>query len=129
MAPEPVTHIVPVIHIVDDDEAVRDSLGVLLSVEGLAVRGHASAQALLDAPPPGPGCVITDVHMAGISGLQLLRHLRARGVTLPVIVITGRPGGALAAEARAAGAAALVEKPFSPEEIITAVRAALQGTR
>jgi len=116
----------PVVYIVDDDDAVRDSLGALLAAVGLRTQRYDSAQALLDALPPAPrGCVVTDVHMAGLSGLQLLRRLQARRIGLPVIVITGRAGAALAAEARAAGAVALLEKPFGPDELIAAVRAAL----
>jgi two-component system response regulator FixJ len=118
----------PVIYIVDDDEAVRDSLSVLFAVEGLGVRSEGSAQALLDdLPPAGPGCIITDVHMSDMSGVELLRRLKALQVPLPVIVTTGRAGAALAAEAMAAGAAAFIEKPFGADEIVSAVRTALDG--
>jgi two-component system response regulator FixJ len=120
MAPE------PVIYIVDDDDAVRDSLSVLLGATGLRVRTFASAQGLLDdLPQAGSGCVITDVHMPGMGGLELLERLRARKVALPVIVISGRGGPRLAAEAAAAGAAAVIEKPFAPDALIAAIRAAL----
>jgi two-component system, LuxR family, response regulator FixJ len=117
-----------VIYIVDDDEAVRDSLAVLFEVEGLAVRTEGSAQALLDdLPPAGPGCIITDVHMPEMSGVELLRRLKALRAPLPVIVTTGRPGAGLAAEVMAQGAAAFIEKPFSADEIVSAVRTALDG--
>jgi two-component system response regulator FixJ len=117
----------PVIHVVDDDDAVRDALGVLLTVEGWTVRRYASAQAFLDDPPArdGPGCIVTDVHMRGIGGVELLRRLREVGVSLPVIVITGRASAALTAEALAAGAAAILEKPFGHQEILQAVRRVL----
>jgi two-component system response regulator FixJ len=116
----------PVIYIVDDDDAVRDSLSLLFDIEGLNVRTFPSAQAFLDdLPSVRRGCIITDVHMAQMSGLELLRHLKAARVDLPVIVITGRTGAALAAEAMAAGVAAFIEKPFGPDEILTTVRAAL----
>lgn len=120
MAPE------PVIYIVDDDDAVRDSLSVLFAAEGLRVRGYASGSAFLkDLTPARRGCVITDVHMAGMTGVEVLWRLKAAKVDLPVIVITGRPGAALAAEVMAAGAVALIEKPFGPDEIVAAARAAL----
>lgn len=117
-----------VIHIVDDDDAVRDALSVLFGVEGLTVRAYASADAFLDDPPPADarGCVVTDVHMRGMNGLQLLRSLRAAAIELPVVVITGRTGPALEAEAQAAGAAMVLEKPFSAKEIVAAVRSALE---
>jgi two-component system response regulator FixJ len=118
----------PVIYIVEDDDAVRDSLSVLLTVEGLAVESRASARAFLaHLPKAGPGCVVTDVHMAEMSGLELLRRLKALQAPWPVIVVSGRPGGALEAEAMAAGAAAFLEKPFGPDEIVAAVRAALDS--
>jgi FixJ family two-component response regulator len=118
----------PVIYIVDDDDAVRDSLGVLFGVEGLAVSSRASARALLDDLPRARcGCIVTDMHMAGMSGLELLRRLKALDVALPVIVMTGRAGPGLAAETMAAGAAAFIEKPFGADEIVSAVRTALDG--
>jgi two-component system response regulator FixJ len=114
------------VYLVDDDDAVRDSLSVLFGVEGLTVRSFASGQALLDdLPRLKSGCVVTDIHMAGMSGLQLLRRLRAHGVTLPVILITGRSDATLTAGAEAAGATVLIEKPFGPGEIVSAVRQAL----
>jgi two-component system response regulator FixJ len=116
----------PVIYIVDDDDAVRDSLSILFSVEGLSVRSQASAQALLDDLPRARcGCILTDMHMEGMSGLELLRRLKALDIALPVILMTGRPEGTLAAEAIAAGAAAFIEKPVGPDEIIQAVRTAM----
>lgn len=116
----------PVIHIVDDDAAVRDALSVLFEAEGLASKVYPSARAFHEAGTLAEaGCVVTDVHMAGMSGLQLLRRLRSSGGDLPVVIITGRADRALAAEALAAGAAAFVEKPFHADEIIAAVRAAL----
>jgi two-component system response regulator FixJ len=120
MAPE------PVIYIVDDDDAVRDSLSVLFAVEGMTVRSYASAQGLLDdLPAARGGCIVTDVHMPQMGGVQLLQRLRALGVALPVIVVTGRGGARLAAEVKAAGAVTIIEKPFAPDELIAAVRMAL----
>jgi two-component system, LuxR family, response regulator FixJ len=117
-----------VIYIVDDDDAVRDALGLLFEAEGLASEAYASAQRFLDELPLlTPACVVTDVHMAGVNGLQLLRHLKSLGGDVPVVVITGRADRALAAQALAAGAAAFVEKPFHADEIVAAVRSAMAG--
>jgi len=115
-----------VIYIVEDDEAVRDSLSVLFEVEGLETMAFSSAQGFLDELPVAPeGCVVTDVHMAGLNGLQLLRILKSSGRNLPVIVITGRSDKSLVAQALAAGATAVIEKPFRADEIVAVVRAAL----
>jgi FixJ family two-component response regulator len=116
----------PTVYIVDDDDAVRDSLRILFNVEGLAVRDYASAQAFLDDHSAVlSGCLVTDVHMSGMTGLQLVHELRARRVDLPVVMISGRMSPALAAGVMAAGATAFVEKPFGPDEIVGAVRAAI----
>lgn len=118
-----------VIHIVEDDEAVRDALRLLFETEGLASKTYPSAEAFFDEGAPAePGCVVTDVHMAGMGGLQLLRRLKSLGSDQPVVVMTGRADRALAAEALGAGAAAFVEKPFHADEIIAAVRAAISGS-
>jgi len=115
------------VHIIDDDDAVRDSLAVLLEVRGVPVETYASASALLAALADGAeGCVVTDVQMPDMNGLELLAALRARGHTLPVIVATARSGRALAAEAMAHGATALIEKPFAPDAFIAAVSKALE---
>jgi two-component system response regulator FixJ len=117
----------PVIYIVDDDDAVRDSLSVLFGAEGLSVRSHASAQSLLDDLPRARcGCIVTDLHMADMGGLELLRRLQVLDGALPLILVTGRAEPTLAAEAMAAGAAAFFEKPFGPDEIIQAVRIAMR---
>lgn len=115
----------PLIHIVDDNEAVRDSLALLLECADMTVRTYPSAEALLVRPPAGD-CLITDVQMAGMDGLELLRRLRAQGADLPVIVITARADPASAEAAVQAGAASYVEKPFAPEAILGAVEAALR---
>lgn len=117
----------PAIYVVDDDDAVRESLCVLLAVEGLAVTGGASAQALLDRlPQPDLRCVVTDMHMTQMSGIELLRRLKALQPALAVILISGRSSQALKTQAMAAGAWAFLEKPFGPREIVAAVRRALE---
>ena len=116
----------PVVHVVDDDEAVRQSLAFLLRTVRLEVKTYESAVAFLGSRPvTGAGCVITDVRMPEISGLDLLRRLRELEVALPVIVITGHGDVRLAVEAMKAGAVDFLEKPFDDEVVLSAVRAAL----
>lgn len=115
-----------VVHLIDDDEAVRKSLAFLLGTAQIAVRTYESAVVFLDAlPMVEQGCVITDVRMPEIDGLELLRRLKGRGVDLPVIVITGHGDVPLAVEAMKAGAADFLEKPFDDEAVLAAVHAAL----
>jgi two-component system response regulator FixJ len=115
-----------IVHVIDDDAEVRQSLAFLLSTVGLAVRVHESATAFLGILPQlTGGCVVTDVRMPGIDGIELQRHLRAAGANLPVIVITGHGDIALAVEAMKSGAVDFLEKPFDDELLIAAIRAAL----
>jgi two-component system, LuxR family, response regulator FixJ len=114
------------VHVVDDDVAVRKSLAFLLASEGLPVRLHESASAFLDEVPGiGAGCVVTDVRMPGIDGIELIRRLRVRGIALPVIVMTGHADVPMAVEAMKEGAVDFLEKPFGDEVFLVAVRAAL----
>jgi two-component system response regulator FixJ len=114
-----------VVHIVDDDEAVRQSLAFLLSAAGIPVRLYESATTFLAAlPGVQGGCLITDVRMPGMTGLQLLRELSSKSVPLPAIVITGHGDIRLAVEAMKAGAVDFIEKPFEEEAILRAVRLA-----
>ena len=116
----------PAVHIIDDDDAVRDSLAVLLEIRGVPVVTYGSAEAFLAALAEGAeGCVVTDVQMPGMNGLDLLAKVRADGHALPVIVATARGGRSLAAEAMARGAAALLEKPFAPDDLVAAVNEAM----
>lgn len=115
-----------VVHVVDDDAGVRQSLAFLLSTAGFAVRVHESAVAFLEALADArDGCVVTDIRMPGMDGLQLQRELAAREVRLPVIVITGHGDVALAVEAMKAGAVDFIEKPFDDELLLGSVRSAL----
>ncbi|WP_297494628.1 response regulator FixJ [Acidocella sp.] len=116
----------PVVHVIDDDEAVRQSLAFLLASSGFAVRIYESAQAFLDAAAVSQlGCVLTDIRMPGMSGLDLQRELVARRIALPLIVMTGHGDVALAVEAMKAGAVDFIEKPFSEEVILKAIRTGL----
>ncbi|WCS22971.1 response regulator transcription factor FixJ [Methylobacterium sp. NMS14P] len=113
------------VHIVDDDVAVRQALAFLLATDGLAVRVHESATAFLAAEAGRVGCVVTDVRMPGIDGVELLHRLRQRGGLPPVIVMTGHADVALAVAAMKAGAVDFIEKPFDDEVLLASIRSAL----
>jgi two-component system response regulator FixJ len=116
-----------VVHLVDDDEDVRRALAFLLATAGLEVRVYESAAALLENfDTAQSGCVVSDVRMPGMDGIQLLRHLRKKGVTLPVIIMTGHADVALAVGAMKAGAVDFIEKPFSDDVLLAAIAAALK---
>jgi len=116
-----------VVHIVDDDEAVRQSLAFMLSAAGLPVRLYESATAFLAAlKGVQNGCLITDIRMPDMTGIELLHELRSKACSLPAIVITGHGDVPLAVEAMKAGAIDFIEKPFDEEEILHAVRMALE---
>jgi two-component system response regulator FixJ len=117
----------PVVHIIDDDEGQRESLAFLLRSADLEVRSFESAKAFLDKLPQAlPGCVITDVRMPDMSGIELLRRLKELKISVPVIVITGHGDIALAVEAMKMGAADFFEKPFDDALLVASVRAALR---
>ncbi|MFZ5780580.1 MAG: response regulator FixJ [Pseudomonadota bacterium] len=115
-----------VVHVIDDDEDVRQSLAFLLSTAGLAVRVHDSAVAFLQVLSEiQEGCIVTDIRMPDIDGLTLQRRLRELRPGWPVIVMTGHGDVPLAVEAMKAGAVDFIEKPFDDEVLLSAVRAAL----
>ena len=116
------------VHVIDDDEAVRASLVFLLEMADLPARAYASAQAFLDvAESVAAGCVVTDIRMPGMSGLELIRRLKVLNVALPVIVITGHGDVPLAVEAMRAGVLDFLEKPFEDEALIISIRSALNA--
>jgi two-component system response regulator FixJ len=118
----------PVVHVIDDDGAARESLTFLLGTARLTVRAYESAKAFLDTAPTGQlGCVITDVRMPEIDGIELLRRLKARNIRWPVIVITGHADVPLAVEAMKHGAVDFIEKPYDGEVLLSAVHAALSS--
>jgi two-component system response regulator FixJ len=118
------------VHVVDDDEAMRHSLAFLLETAGHEVRTYASAIEFLEAVPGMErGCIVTDVRMPGLSGLELVERLNAMKVTDPVIVITGHADVPLAVNAMKAGVSDFIEKPFAQDLLLSAIRAALaQGS-
>lgn len=110
------------VHVIDDDEALRDSLVFLLDTAGLRVRASASAKAFLKTiPDPALGCVVTDIRMPDMTGLDLIKTLKAAGHDYPVIVITGHADVALAVEAMKAGVIDFIEKPFDDETLLAAI--------
>ncbi|MDZ4778159.1 MAG: response regulator FixJ [Alphaproteobacteria bacterium] len=112
-----------IVHIVDDDDAIRDSLAFMLESSGHRVRAYPSADHFLEqTDAPEHGWIVTDVRMPGKSGLDLLRTLRARGLTLPVILMTGHGDVPLAVEAMKAGAIDFLEKPFDAGRLLAALK-------
>lgn len=115
-----------VVHVIDDDESARQSLEFLLDCAGFTVRSYESAVDFLrQLPAMEHGCIITDVRMPEMSGVELISRLKELGVAEPVIVITGHADVPLAIQAMKAGVADFIEKPFSDDAILGAVRAAL----
>lgn len=118
------------VHVIDDDDAVRDSLSFLLRTANFKVATHHSATQFLETLTRDfVGCVITDVRMPEMSGIELLRHLRERACNIPVIVMTGHGDIQLAVQAMKAGALDFLEKPFDDERVLAAVRSAIEMTR
>jgi two-component system response regulator FixJ len=110
------------IHVVDDDAAMRDSLAFLLESAGFQAELYDGAQPLLAALPDLAGCVLTDIRMPGMDGLELLRLIRASGRNVPVVIMTGHGDVPLAVEAMKLGAADFIEKPFDDEALLRALR-------
>jgi two-component system response regulator FixJ len=116
-----------IVYVIDDDEAVRQSLEFLLKTSGITVLGFESAKVFLEKLPHiKSGCIITDVRMPEITGIDLLRRMRDSGVDIPVIVITGHGDVSLAVEAMKVGAVDFLEKPFDDETLLSSVRSALR---
>ncbi|WP_315925529.1 response regulator FixJ [Mesorhizobium sp. SP-1A] len=116
-----------VVHIVDDEEPVRKSLAFLLVMAGFAVRAHDSATGFLElatAPGFGRACLVTDLRMPDMTGVELLEKLRAAGAMMPAVVITGHGDVPMAVAAMKAGALDFIEKPFQEDVLIEAIRRA-----
>ena len=121
------------VHVVDDDDAVRRALAMLFRSAGIPVETHPSGLAFLEALPSfceeAVGCVLTDVRMPGLDGLELLRRLRQCGFGRPVIVMTAHGDVSTAVRAMKAGAADFIEKPFDDDALLASVGAALKPTQ
>ena len=114
-----------VVHVVDDEEPVRKSLAFLLTMSGFTVRVHESATHFLDAAPTVvKACLVTDLRMPDMSGVDLLERLRTMGANIPAIVITGHGDVPMAVAAMKAGAVDFIEKPFEDEVLIEAIKRA-----
>ncbi len=116
----------PVVFVVDDDDAVRDSLAWLLQIGSYQVRTFASAAEFLDFYAPGqPGCVVADVRMPGMTGLELQKELADRSIDIPLILITGHSDVKMATRALDAGAMDFLEKPLDDRLLLELVQKAI----
>ena len=117
----------PLIHVVDDDDALRTALLRLLGAAGFEARGYASAgDFLLEPPPDRPGCLLLDVRMPGPSGLELQEALRRRGNPLPIVFMTGFADVGSGVRAMKAGAVDFLSKPVERDALLDALRRALE---
>jgi two-component system, LuxR family, response regulator FixJ len=115
------------VYVIDDDEAMRDSLSFLLDSSGFTVRLFETAEGFLDALPGlAFGCVVSDVRMPGIDGIELLKRLKAQNSPLPILIMTGHGDVPLAVEAMKLGAVDFLEKPFEDERLTTMIEMALR---
>lgn len=123
----------PLVLVVDDDEGMRTSVAFLLASVGIASESFASAMEFLASPalsgPPRPGCILLDIRMPGMSGIELLRVLKERGSTLPVLIVTGHGDVPLAVTAMKEGAEDFIEKPCKDQILLDAVNAAVRKSR
>jgi len=120
----------PTIYVVDDDDAVRDSLKILLESYQLAVRDFGSVPEFLDGVAPiENSCLVLDLHLPAMGGFDVMNTLARRGVPLPVIVITGRSDVQTRARALESGAVAFLEKPVDDRVLMNAIEGALRGDR
>ena len=115
-----------IIYVVDDDQAVRESARMLLDAKGFEVRDFSSATKFLEETGgAGADCLLVDIHMPGLSGAELLESLRNTGIRTPVIILTGRLDGCMAARLSKAGASIILEKPAEAAVLLNAIDAAL----
>ena len=115
-----------IVHIVDDDDAVRDSLTKSLSMEGFTVKDYASALEFLNDYNNQPGCLIADIQMPKLSGLELQDTLIQRNESIPLIFITGHGNISMSVDAIKSGAIDFIEKPFSKNDLLKSIRSALE---
>lgn len=115
-----------IVHIVDDDKAIRDSLTLLMKSVGFESKAYDSAEIFLnEADLYSPGCLIVDIRMRGISGLELQQTLNNKGIKLPIIIITGHGDVPVAVQAMKAGAVDFLEKPYDNEVLVTRIKQCL----
>ena len=119
----------PKVFVVDDSPEIRDSLSRFLTAGGLRVETFASAQDFLDAYDGAPGCLVLDLHLPGMGGLELQEHLCAEGMAIPVIVVTAYGDVPTAVRSFKAGALEFIEKPFNPEVLLDRCRRAIEIDR
>lgn len=120
----------PVVFVVEDDPSLRPALESLIRSVGLRVRGFASAREFLEQPRSGaPACLVLDVRLPGLSGLELQRELAAAGVPIPIIFITGHGDIPMSVQAMKAGAREFLTKPFRDQELLDAIRLAIETDR
>jgi two-component system response regulator FixJ len=119
-----------VVHVVDDDDSVRRSVGFMLKTSGYQVRAYASGMELLKvAKGLEPGCVLLDIRMPGMDGLEVQQELRDRGVSLPVLIMTGHGDIPLSVRAMKAGAIDFIEKPFEKDVLVSAIEEGFASLR
>ena len=117
----------PTVFLVDDDPTVRDALGLFLESSNLSVRAYPSAQAFLDAyRPECPGCLVLDIRMPGMSGMELQQLLLKRNITIPIIFLTGHGDIPMSVKALKAGAIDFIEKPFNADVLLARIREAIE---
>jgi two-component system response regulator FixJ len=117
-----------IIALIEDDEAILQSLGMLLERQGFSVRGYSSAERFLEElGAEMPACVVSDIRMPGLSGLELQRELSRRDTTVPIILITGHGDIAMAVKAVKDGAFDFIEKPFDDARLVDSIRAAIEA--
>jgi RNA polymerase sigma factor (sigma-70 family) len=120
----------PVVFVVDDDPSVRSSLKFLISTVGLQVESFDSADAFLHRKPPdAPSCLVLDVRLPGLSGLDLQRELAARNMRIPIVFVTGHGDIPMSVRAMKAGAVEFLTKPFHDQDLLDAIRIALERDR
>jgi RNA polymerase sigma factor (sigma-70 family) len=117
----------PIVFVVDDDPSVRSSLEFLISTVGLQVDSFDSAEAFLRRKPPeGPSCLVLDVRLRGLSGLDFQRELSSRNIRIPIVFITGHGDIPMCARAMKAGAVEFLTKPFRDQDLLDAIRVGLE---
>ena len=117
----------PLVAIVDDDQSIRDATSNLLQSAGFLTATFADAESFLTSSEPRAACLVADMRMPGMSGLQLHQHLIASGAPIPTVLITAYASDATRSRAREAGIICCLAKPFAPDELLECVRGALAG--